>query len=62
LQEKASRNSCFGFVIALIAQIGGAVNALGWLTVAIYLLLAIAFGYFVFTAKPQPTEAQSAVM
>jgi len=51
-----------GFVIALIAQFGGAVNALGWLTVAIYLLLAIGFGYFVFMAQPEPTEAKGAVM
>jgi hypothetical protein len=51
-----------GFVISVIAQIGGAVNALGWLTVAIYLLLAIGFGYFVFAAKPEPTEAHGAVM
>jgi hypothetical protein len=51
-----------GFVIALIAQIGGAVNALGWSTVAIYLLFAIGFGYFVFMAKPEGTEAHGAVM
>jgi hypothetical protein len=51
-----------GFVIALIAQMGGAVNALGWSTVAIYLLFAIGFGYFVFTAKPEPTEAPGAAM
>jgi hypothetical protein len=51
-----------GFVIALIAQIGGAVNALGWSTVAIYLLLAIGFGYFRFMAKTETTEAHGAVM
>ena len=37
-----------GFVIALINQIGGVVNALNWSTVAIYLLLALGFGYFQF--------------
>ncbi|MEE8484543.1 MAG: hypothetical protein V3S46_08080 [Nitrospinota bacterium] len=40
-----------GFIVALIAQLGGVVNAFGWSTVAIYLLLAIGFGYFQFT-KP----------
>lgn len=40
-----------GFVLALIAQIRGVENFLGWSTVATYLLLALAFGYFRF-AKP----------
>jgi hypothetical protein len=39
------------FVLALIAQLKGLVNSLGWSTVAIYLLLAIGFAYFHF-AKP----------
>ena len=39
------------FVLALIAQLKGIVNTLGWSTVAIYLLLAIGFGYF-HIAKP----------
>lgn len=37
-----------GCVLALIAQVGGVVNALGWSTVVIYLLLAVGFGYFRF--------------
>jgi len=37
-----------GFVIALINQLGGGINALGWSTVVIYLLLALGFGYFRF--------------
>jgi len=37
-----------GFVIALLAQFSGAVNSLGWSTVAVYLLLALAFMYFLF--------------
>ncbi len=37
-----------GFIIALIAQLGGVVNTLGWSTVAIYLFLALGFGYFKF--------------
>ncbi len=39
------------FVLALMAQLKGLVNPLGWSTVAIYLLLAIGFAYFHF-AKP----------
>ncbi len=35
-----------GFIVALIGQIRWVVNALGWSTVAIYLLLSIGFGYF----------------
>ena len=38
-----------GFVVALIAQLGSVVNALGWSTVAIYLILTLGFGYFQFT-------------
>jgi hypothetical protein len=37
-----------GFVVALIGQLGGVVNTLGWSTVAIYLVLALGFGYFRF--------------
>ena len=39
------------FVLALMAQLKGLVNTLGWSTVAIYLLLALGFAYFHF-AKP----------
>jgi len=37
-----------GFVVALFGQLSGVVNALGWSTVAVYLLLALGFGYFQF--------------
>ncbi|HEY5730506.1 MAG TPA: hypothetical protein VIS72_10675 [Anaerolineales bacterium] len=42
-----------GFIFALMAQLGGVdgVNALGWSTVAIYLLLALGFAYLRFFAK-----------
>jgi len=40
-----------GFVVSLIAQMKGFANALGWLTVAIYLLLALGFGYLQFMVK-----------
>jgi hypothetical protein len=35
-----------GFIVALMGQLNHVVNALGWLTVAIYLLLVVGFGYF----------------
>jgi len=40
-----------GFIIALLAQLNGVMNALGWGNVALYLLLAFGFGYFQFV-KP----------
>ena len=36
------------FIVALIAQFNGVVNALGWLTVAIYFFFSLGFGYFHF--------------
>ncbi|MBE0591883.1 MAG: hypothetical protein IH616_05725 [Gemmatimonadales bacterium] len=47
-----------GCVVALLAQLDGVVNALGWSTVAIYLLLAIGFGYFAFAANQAPGSAR----
>jgi hypothetical protein len=43
-----------GFVVSLLAQLSGVTNALGWSTVAIYLLLTLGFGYFQFK-KPSTT-------
>ena len=43
-----------GFILALIGQLGGVVTAIGWSTVAIYLLLALGFGYFQFMAPSAP--------
>lgn len=40
-----------GFVVALIGQLANAVSMLGWSNVAIYLILALGFGYFQFS-KP----------
>ena len=42
-----------GFIVALISQLSGVVNALGWSTVIIYLLLAIGFGYFQFAKQSE---------
>ena len=42
-----------GFIFALLGQLSGnsGVNALGWSTVLIYLLLALGFGYLRYFAK-----------
>lgn len=47
---------CIGFVVSLVAQLGGLMNTLGWSTVAIYLVFALGFGYFLF-AQPKGSEA-----
>jgi len=39
-------SDAIAFVIALVAQVRHVVNQVGWSTVAIYLLLALGFGYF----------------
>ncbi len=36
------------FIVALLGQLGGVLNALGWSAVAIHLLLALGYGYFQF--------------
>ena len=42
-----------GFIFSLLAQLGGVggVNALGWSTVILFLLLAAGFGYFRFMSR-----------
>ena len=40
-----------GFIVALLAQLSGVANALGWLNVVLYLLLTLGFGYFRFIKK-----------
>jgi hypothetical protein len=45
-----------GFVVALIGQLNDVVGSLGWLTVAIYFLLSLGFGYFQFS-RPSSSEA-----
>ena len=37
-----------GFIVALSAQLSGILNTLGWINVAIWLLLALGLGYFRF--------------
>jgi hypothetical protein len=45
-----------GLVVALLAQLSGAMNSLGWMIVVLYLLLALGFGYFQFV-KPAAESA-----
>jgi hypothetical protein len=45
-----------GFVVALLGQLGAVMNALGWSTVVIYLLLAVGFGYFYFAHPKAPGQ------
>lgn len=45
--------NAIGFVVALIGVINNVVAAVGWGNVAIYLLLALGYGYFQFV-KPAP--------
>lgn len=44
-----------GFVIALVGQLSGWMNALGWVIVAIWILLALGLGYLRFLRKA-PTQ------
>jgi hypothetical protein len=42
-----------GFVVSLMAVLAGQMNALGWLPVLIYLVVAAGFGYFQFMASEE---------
>ena len=46
-----------GFVVALLGQLGGVSNALGWTTVAIYGLLALGFAWFQFAKRTAAAPA-----
>jgi len=39
-----------GFLVSLMGQLSGLMNALGWITVVLWFLLALGFGYFRFVA------------
>jgi hypothetical protein len=47
-----------GFVVSLIAVIAGVLNPLGWLIMALYLLLALGFGYFLIP-KREPLQGKN---
>ncbi len=44
--------SILGFVIALMAQVAGVFNILGWAAVGLYLCLAAGYGYFQLSRQP----------
>ena len=46
-----------GFVVTLIAILSGALNPLAWLIVALYLFLALGFGYFLLP-KRKPLQEE----
>jgi hypothetical protein len=41
-----------GLIVALMGTLGGVMNSVGWLSIAIYLLFTLAFGYFQFLGQP----------
>lgn len=43
-----------GFIVTLMATLSGVQNALGWSSVALYLILALGFGYFLLPGAATP--------
>lgn len=41
-----------GFIVCLMGILGGVMNATGWLSVALYLILILGFGYLYFMGQP----------
>jgi len=46
-------SNTIGFIVCLLATLAGTWNALGWLSVALYLVFGLAFAYFWFFKKPK---------
>jgi protein-S-isoprenylcysteine O-methyltransferase Ste14 len=40
-----------GFVVSLLATLAGTWNAVGWLSVGLYLVFGLVFAYFLFIKK-----------
>jgi hypothetical protein len=40
-----------GFIVTLLGQLAGLANALGWSSVALYLLFGLGFAYFQFMRR-----------
>ena len=40
-----------GLIVAVMGMVSGVLNALGWLTVALYLILSLGYAYFRFVKK-----------
>jgi hypothetical protein len=49
-----------GFIASLLGQLSGVPNALGWSVVALYLLLALGFGFFLFAKASSFTQPGAA--
>src|SRR5512143_770477 len=50
-------SNAIGFVVCLIATLSGVWNAMGWLSVALFLVFGLAFAYFLFMRPaPAPTR------
>jgi hypothetical protein len=47
-------STAIGFIVVLLATITGVVNAAGWLSVVIYLFLALGYAYFQFMKPKGP--------
>jgi len=41
-----------GFIVCLMGTLGGVMNSTGWLSVALYLVLILGFGYLYFVGQP----------
>lgn len=41
-----------GLIVSVMGTVGGVMNSLGWLSVALYLLLALGFAYLQFMGQP----------
>jgi hypothetical protein len=46
--------NAIGFIISLMSQLSGIANVLGWSTVALYLIFALGFGYFLIPGSSKP--------
>jgi hypothetical protein len=49
-----------GFVVVLLAQLAGTLNGLGWVNVAIYLVLTLGYGYFLLPGSAEDTMKSNA--
>jgi hypothetical protein len=49
-----------GFISSLLGQLAGVANALGWLTVALYLVFSLGFGYVRFMGEDAAARPQMA--
>lgn len=48
-----------GFIIALIGQLGGLVNMVGWVNVVIYAFFTLVYMYFEFMHRPATSQRAS---